>query len=143
MLARPGGSNCTLTIIKTFQMPTLNSASKASRPHKRRGTAIGWRCAQASPSMPAAPVATQKLPEATVCLAMWPLVDPPLAASLVPLLMMAGYEISVSRLDLEEEARHRIAWLGKLDSGSLKVKVASSIVAISSIHLLKAFMNFD
>ena len=32
-------------------------------------------------------------------------------------------------------------WLGKLDSGSLKLKVAASIVAISSIHLLRAFMN--
>ena len=34
-------------------------------------------------------------------------------------------------------------WLGKLDAGSLKIKVAASIVAISSIHLLKAFMNHE
>ena len=34
-----------------------------------------------------------------------------------------------------------IHWLGKLDSGSLKIKVASSIVAISSIHLLQVFLN--
>ncbi|MES0327978.1 MAG: YqhA family protein, partial [Gammaproteobacteria bacterium] len=37
----------------------------------------------------------------------------------------------------------KLAWLGKMDSGSLKQKVAASIVAISSIHLLKAFMNAD
>jgi uncharacterized protein (TIGR00645 family) len=34
-------------------------------------------------------------------------------------------------------------WLGKLDSGTLKLKVAASIVAISSIHLLRIFMNAD
>ena len=33
------------------------------------------------------------------------------------------------------------SWLGKLDANSLKLKVASSIVAISSIHLLRAFMD--
>ena len=38
-------------------------------------------------------------------------------------------------------AQYSLAWLGKLDAGSLKIKVAASIVAISSIHLLKAFMN--
>ena len=40
-----------------------------------------------------------------------------------------------------EEGKEKLEWLGKLDSGSLKQKVAASIVAISSIHLLKAFMN--
>ena len=38
-----------------------------------------------------------------------------------------------------KEGREKLAWLGKLDSGSLKQKVAASIVAISSIHLFKAF----
>lgn len=34
-------------------------------------------------------------------------------------------------------------WLGKLDAGTLKLKVAASIVAISSIHLLQIFMEVD
>ncbi|MGB1092559.1 MAG: YqhA family protein, partial [Oceanobacter sp.] len=46
----------------------------------------------------------------------------------------------VSRLDLGDETE-KLSWLGKLDTGSLKNKVAASIVAISSIHLLKVFMN--
>jgi uncharacterized protein (TIGR00645 family) len=37
----------------------------------------------------------------------------------------------------------QLHWLGKLDSGSLKIKVASSIVAISSIHLLQIFLNAE
>ncbi len=36
-----------------------------------------------------------------------------------------------------------LSWLGKLDAGSLKIKVASSIVAISSIHLLQIFLNLS
>ncbi|MDZ7869116.1 MAG: YqhA family protein, partial [Rheinheimera sp.] len=46
----------------------------------------------------------------------------------------------VSRLDIDESSE-KLNWLGKVDSGSLKNKVAASIVAISSIHLLKIFMD--
>jgi uncharacterized protein (TIGR00645 family) len=54
--------------------------------------------------------------------------------------MFSGYENFVSRIDVSDETE-KLSWLGKLDSGSLKQKVAASIVAISSIHLLKAFME--
>jgi uncharacterized protein (TIGR00645 family) len=40
-----------------------------------------------------------------------------------------------------DEGTEKLGWLGKLDANSLKLKVASSIVAISSIHLLRAFMD--
>ena len=43
----------------------------------------------------------------------------------------------------QEDARKFFTGLGKLDAGSLKIKLASSIVAISSIHLLKIFMNAE
>jgi uncharacterized protein (TIGR00645 family) len=69
------------------------------------------------------------------------LIDLTLVASLIVMVMLSGYENFVSKLDLEG-AEKSLAWLGKLDAGSLKIKVAASIVAISSIHLLKAFMNF-
>jgi uncharacterized protein (TIGR00645 family) len=67
-------------------------------------------------------------------------VDMTLVASLIVMVMLSGYENFVSKLDVEG-AERSISWLGKLDAGSLKVKVAASIVAISSIHLLRAFMN--
>jgi uncharacterized protein (TIGR00645 family) len=41
------------------------------------------------------------------------------------------------------ENSEKLSWLGKMDTGSLKNKVAASIVAISSIHLLKVFMNAE
>jgi uncharacterized protein (TIGR00645 family) len=43
----------------------------------------------------------------------------------------------VSRFDNEDT----VHWLGQIDTGSLKIKVASTIVAISSIHLLQIFLN--
>lgn len=70
------------------------------------------------------------------------LIDLTLVGSLVVMVMLSGYENFVSKLDVGDTERS-LAWLGKLDAGSLKIKVAASIVAISSIHLLKAFMNFE
>ena len=66
------------------------------------------------------------------------LIDAALAASLVVMVIISGYENFVRRFDKGEGEVH---WLGKIDAGSLKVKVASTIVAISSIHLLQVFLN--
>lgn len=78
--------------------------------------------------------------EAEMILAMLGLIDAALVASLLVMVMISSYENFVSRFD---EADNELSWLGKLDSGSLKIKVASSIVAISSIHLLQVFLNID
>ena len=59
---------------------------------------------------------------------------------LLVMVMISGYENFVSQLDIEE-GKEKLDWLGKMDSGSLKMKVAASIVAISSIHLLRMFMD--
>ncbi|TWH36529.1 uncharacterized protein (TIGR00645 family) [Aminobacter sp. J15] len=67
------------------------------------------------------------------------LIDAALVASLIVMVMISSYENFVSRFDVVDN--DSISWLGKLDSGSLKIKVASSIVAISSIHLLQIFLN--
>jgi uncharacterized protein (TIGR00645 family) len=56
------------------------------------------------------------------------------------MIMLSGYENFVSSINIKEGAE-KLSWLGKMDAGSLKQKVAASIVAISSIHLLKVFMN--
>ena len=68
------------------------------------------------------------------------LVDISLVGGLLVMVMFSGYENFVSRLDIDDH-EEKLSWLGKLDTGSLKNKVAASIVAISSIHLLKVFMN--
>jgi uncharacterized protein (TIGR00645 family) len=70
------------------------------------------------------------------------LVDLVLVASLVVMVMLSGYENFVSKLDIAA-TQANLAWLGKLDAGSIKLKVAASIVAISSIHLLGAFMEAE
>jgi uncharacterized protein (TIGR00645 family) len=82
------------------------------------------------------------LGEADMILAMLGLIDAALVASLIVMVMLAGYENFVSRID-QAAANAEIGWLGKLDAGSLKIKVASSIVAISSIHLLQVFLNIQ
>jgi uncharacterized protein (TIGR00645 family) len=56
------------------------------------------------------------------------------------MVIISGYENFVSRIDAAE-ATEKLSWFGKLDHGSLKIKLAGSIVAISSIHLLKAFLD--
>ncbi|MEZ5585752.1 MAG: TIGR00645 family protein [Sedimenticolaceae bacterium] len=81
-----------------------------------------------------------ELSESDLVLVVLSLVDIALVGGLLVMVMLSGYENFVSRIDIKEGAE-KLDWLGKLDSGSLKQKVAASIVAISSIHLLKAFMN--
>ncbi|MBC8211698.1 MAG: TIGR00645 family protein [Gammaproteobacteria bacterium] len=78
--------------------------------------------------------------EADLVLVVLSLIDLSLVGGLLVMVMFSGYENFVSRIDLHEST-DKLSWLGKLDSGSLKQKVAASIVAISSIHLLKVFMN--
>lgn len=78
--------------------------------------------------------------EADLILVVLSLIDMALVGGLLIIVMFSGYEIYVSRIDTDASAE-KFSWLGKLDSGSLKQKVAASTVAISSIHLLKVFMN--
>lgn len=68
------------------------------------------------------------------------MIDMALVGSLIVMVMFSSYENFVSKIDLDE-GDEKLEWLGKLDSGSLKLKVAASIVAISSIHLLQKFME--
>ena len=67
------------------------------------------------------------------------LIDLTLVGSLIVMVMFTGYENFISRLEINSE----LTWLKKLDAGSLKLKVAVSIVAISSIRLLGEFMSID
>ncbi|MBM4216544.1 MAG: TIGR00645 family protein [Gammaproteobacteria bacterium] len=78
--------------------------------------------------------------EADLVLVVLTLIDLVLVGSLIVMVMFSGYENFVSRIDVRGDA-DKLGWLGKLDAGTLKLKVAASIVAISSIHLLKVFMD--
>jgi len=80
--------------------------------------------------------------EDTLVLKLLTLIDLSLVGSLIVIVMFSGYENFVSRLNLSD-ATEKLNWLGTHDYSSLKVKLASSIVAISSIHLLKVFMNVE
>lgn len=78
--------------------------------------------------------------EADLVLVILSLVDLALVGGLLVMVMFAGYENFVSQLDMAEGAE-KLGWLGTMDATSLKNKVAASIVAISSIHLLQIFMD--
>lgn len=78
--------------------------------------------------------------ETEIVLAVLALIDLALIANLMVMVILSGYETFVSKLDLDE-GQEKPSWLGKVDAGTIKIKVAVSIVAISSIHLLKAFMH--
>ena len=80
--------------------------------------------------------------EADLVLVVLALIDISLVGSLIVMVMFSGYENFVSRIDAATE-KDTLGWLGKLDSGTLKLKVAASIVAISSIHLLRVFMKAE
>lgn len=77
--------------------------------------------------------------ENQVLLAMLSLIDSALVAGLVVMVMLSSYDNFVSRLD-DGETR-QMGWLMQLDPGNLKIKVASAIVAISSVHLLQIFLD--
>ncbi len=81
--------------------------------------------------------------EAEVVLSLLALVDLSLVAGLIVMVMFSGYENFVSKMDIAEDSTEKLGWLGKLDATTLKLKVAASIVAISSIHLLRVFMEVD
>jgi uncharacterized protein (TIGR00645 family) len=83
------------------------------------------------------------LEETDAILKILSLIDASLVASLVVMVIISGYENFVSRFDNVSESDAELSWLGKIDASSLKIKVASTIVAISSIHLLQVFLNAE
>lgn len=78
--------------------------------------------------------------ESEVILAILTLVDMSLVANLLIIIIFSGYENFVSKIDTGGH-EDRPEWMGKVDFSGLKVKLIASIVAISAIELLKAFVN--
>jgi uncharacterized protein (TIGR00645 family) len=80
--------------------------------------------------------------EADVILGVLALIDLSLAANLVLIVVFSGYENFVSRIDPDTHPDWP-EWMTKIDFSGLKQKLMASIVAISAIQVLKAFMNID
>jgi uncharacterized protein (TIGR00645 family) len=70
------------------------------------------------------------------------LIDLSLIANLMLIVMFSGYENFVSRFELDDQ-KYKPAWMGHVGFGDLKIKLLTSIVAISAVHLLESFMNID
>jgi uncharacterized protein (TIGR00645 family) len=70
------------------------------------------------------------------------LVDLALMGGLVVMVMFAGYENFISKFDLNGH-KDRPDWMGHVDLSDIKLKLMASIVAISAIHVLEAFLNID
>lgn len=81
-----------------------------------------------------------EISESDLVLVVLALTDIALVGGPIVMVMFSGYENFVSRIDLDEGGE-KLEWLGKLDAGTLQTKVAASIIAISSIHLLRMFLN--
>ncbi len=75
-----------------------------------------------------------------VILAVLSLIDLSLAGNLVVIVIFSGYENFVSKINTDN-AEDRPSWMGTLDFSGLKMKLIGSIVAISAISLLRAFMT--
>jgi len=69
------------------------------------------------------------------------LLDLTLLANLILMVIFAGYENFVSRIDAAADSTDRPHWMGTIDFSGLKIKLIGSLVAISVIELLKDFMN--
>lgn len=80
--------------------------------------------------------------ESEAILAILTLVDMSLVANLLLIIIFSGYENFVSKIDAAGH-EDKPEWMGKVDFSGLKLKLIASIVAISAIELLKAFVNLD
>jgi uncharacterized protein (TIGR00645 family) len=82
------------------------------------------------------------LAEADIMLIVLGLIDVVMIANLLIMVIVGGYETFVSRLNLQGHP-DQPEWLSHVNAGILKVKLATALIGISSIHLLKTFIDVD
>ena len=82
---------------------------------------------------------TESSSETIFLLAVLTLIDIAMVANLITMVVIGGYATFVSKLDLDKTA-DKPDWLEHIDPGAIKIKLATSLVGISSIHLLKSFI---
>lgn len=80
--------------------------------------------------------------ETSLMLGILTLVDITMVANLLIMVIIGGYSTFVSRLNIDMQ-EDRPEWLQKVDAGTLKVKLAGSLVGVSGIHLLQIFINIE
>jgi len=81
-----------------------------------------------------------EITESALMLGVLTLVDITMVANLLVMVIIGGYSTFVSRIDIENH-EDKPDWLQKVDAGTLKVKLAGSLVGVSGIHLLQTFIN--
>jgi uncharacterized protein (TIGR00645 family) len=81
-----------------------------------------------------------KDPSTAIMLGVLGLIDVVMIANLLIMVIIGGYETFVSRLHLDDE-EDQPEWLSHVNAGMLKVKLATALISISSIHLLKTFIE--
>ena len=81
-----------------------------------------------------------EISESALMLGVLTLVDITMVANLLIMVIIGGYSTFVSKMDIETH-EDRPDWLKKVDAGTLKVKLAGSLVGVSGIHLLQTFIN--
>lgn len=81
-----------------------------------------------------------KMDETAFMLGVLGLIDVTMVANLLTMVIIGGYATFVSKLELEQHP-DRPDWLTHVDPGTIKIKLAASLIGISSIHLLKAFVD--
>lgn len=77
----------------------------------------------------------------TALATMLQLIDAALVASLIIMVVFSNYENFVGR-GISRDARE-VSWLGKLDQSSLKIKIATTLITIASIYMLKVFLDIE
>ncbi|MFY7905847.1 MAG: TIGR00645 family protein [Burkholderiaceae bacterium] len=82
----------------------------------------------------------KQLNETIIMLVVLALIDVVMISNLLIMVIIGGYETFVSRMDLDGH-RDQPEWLDHVNASVLKVKLATAIIGISSIHLLKTFIN--
>ncbi len=82
----------------------------------------------------------EKLTETTIMLVVLGLIDVVMISNLLIMVIIGGYETFVSRMNLDTHP-DQPEWLSHVNASVLKVKLATAIIGISSIHLLKTFIN--
>ena len=85
---------------------------------------------------------TTSVTETEIMLIVLGLIDVVMIANLLIMVIVGGYETFVSRLRLEGHPDEP-EWLSHVNAGILKVKLATALIGISSIHLLKSFINAE
>ncbi|RFP23901.1 YqhA family protein [Duganella sp. BJB476] len=112
----------------------------ASLQHILAAVAVHAPTPEAVAAAAAAHEAPAKLTETTIMLVVLGLIDVVMISNLLVMVIIGGYETFISRMNLDSHP-DQPEWLSHVNASVLKTKLAMAIIGISSIHLLKTFIN--